>query len=171
MILFLIPDRCNFVIKKLLLVLAFTSSQLFADISGKVTKVMDGDTIIVTDDAGISHKIRLLGIDAPESKQVFGDEATAYLSKKLLNKILRVAGSDKDRYGRLLGKLIYNSEDINLDLVAQGMAWHYKKYQNTQALKDQFLYSNAEIHASENKLGVWQESNPIPPWEWRRDNK
>ena len=160
-------------IKKIPLIIVFIliSTQIFADITGHVSKVIDADTVIVVDISRVSHKVRLLGIDAPERRQYFGEDATQYLTAKVLNKNLTVIGSKKDRYNRLLGKLIHEGKDVNLDLVSSGMAWHYKKYQESQELKDKFLYSNAEIFARKNKLGPWSAPSPIPPWDWRRNNK
>ena len=147
------------------------SPQIFADVNGVISRVIDADTVVLKSDQGINYKIRLLGIDAPEINQVYGKEATIYLSNKVLGKNLRVLGENKDRYHRLLGKLILNDNDINLDLVKNGMAWHYKFYKKSQEKKDQLLYSNAEIYAKVNNLGLWAKKMPMPPWQWRKKNK
>jgi len=151
--------------------LIFFSSQVLADIEGKISKVVDADTVVIESDQGVKYKVRLLGIDAPEIKQVYGKEATKYLSNLILGKTILVIGSDKDRYKRLLGKLVLDGYDINLNLVKNGMAWHYKRYKSSQDKKDQFLYSNAEKYAKVNKLGLWSKSSPISPWYWRENNK
>ena len=147
------------------------SPQIFADVNGVISRIIDADTVVLKSDQGINYKIRLLGIDAPEINQVYGKEATIYLSNKVLGKNLRVLGENKDRYHRLLGKLILNDNDINLDLVKNGMAWHYKFYKKSQGKKDQLLYSNAEIYAKVNNLGLWAKKMPMPPWQWRKKNK
>ena len=147
------------------------SPQIFADLNGVISRVIDADTVVIKSDQGINYKIRLLGIDAPEINQVYGKEATRYLSNKVLGKNLKVLGENKDRYHRLLGKLILNGNDINLDLVKNGMAWHYKFYKKSQEKKDQLLYSNAEIYAKVNNLGLWAKKMPMPPWQWRKKNK
>tara|TARA_B110000037_G_scaffold213385_1_gene267811 strand:+ start:195 stop:650 length:456 start_codon:yes stop_codon:yes gene_type:complete len=151
--------------------LVLFSPQIFADVNGVISRVIDADTVVLKSDQGINYKIRLLGIDAPEINQVYGKEATIYLSNKVLGKNLRVLGENKDRYHRLLGKLILNDNDINLDLVKNGMAWHYKFYKKSQEKKDQLLYSNAEIYAKVNNLGLWAKKMPMPPWQWRKKNK
>ena len=153
------------------LFLIFFSSQIFADIEGVISRVIDGDTVVIKSDQGINYKVRLIGIDAPEIKQGYGEEATKYLSNLILGKSLVIIGSNKDRYKRLLGKLVLDNLDINLLLIEKGMAWHYKRYQSSQEKKDQFLYSNAEKYAKVNKLGLWSKSRPIPPWEWRKNKK
>ena len=147
------------------------SPQIFADLNGVISRVIDADTVVIKSDQGINYKVRLLGIDAPEINQVYGKEATRYLSNKVLGKNLKVLGKNKDRYHRLLGKLILNGNDINLDLVKNGMAWHYKFYKKSQEKKDQLLYSNAEIYAKVNNLGLWAKKMPMPPWQWRKKNK
>lgn len=147
------------------------SPQIFADVNGVISRIIDADTVVLKSDQGINYKIRLLGIDAPEINQVYGKEATRYLSNKVLGKNLKVLGKNKDRYHRLLGKLILNGNDINLDLVKNGMAWHYKFYKKSQEKKDQLLYSNAEIYAKVNNLGLWAKKMPMPPWQWRKKNK
>ena len=156
---------------KYLFFLILFSLQVFADLSGVISRVIDADTVILKSDQGINYKVRLLGIDAPEINQVYGKEASRYLSSKVLGKNLTVLGKNKDRYQRLLGKLILDGNDINLNLVKNGMAWHYKFYKKSQEKKDQLLYSNAEKYAKVNELGLWAEKMPVPPWQWRKKNK
>tara|TARA_B110000967_G_C18845155_1_gene541553 strand:- start:1048 stop:1536 length:489 start_codon:yes stop_codon:yes gene_type:complete len=159
------------ILNKVLFSFLFISSHTFADIEGVISRVVDADTVVVESKKGIKYKVRLLGIDAPEIKQAYGKESTSYLSNLVLGKSLAVVGSKKDRYHRLLGKLIFEGNDINLNLVKNGMAWHYKLYKSSQDKKDRFLYSNAEKYAKVNKLGLWSNSFPISPWSWRKKNK
>ena len=154
-----------------LFLLVFFSTQVFADIEGVITRVIDADTVIIKNIKGHKYKVRLLGIDAPETKQYFGKEAKNYLSNLVLGKALVVIGSNKDRYKRLLGKLVLDGEDINLKLVNDGMAWHYKRFKSSQNKKDQILYSNAEKYAKVNMLGLWAKELQIAPWQWRKNNK
>ncbi len=74
----------------------------------------------------------------------------------------------RDRYGRILGKVWINGVDACLEQVKAGLAWHYKKYQHEQSLEDQRLYADAENKARDERLGLWRENNPNPPWEYRR---
>jgi endonuclease YncB( thermonuclease family) len=97
--------------------------------SGKVVGVSDGDTITVLDDQKRQRKIRLDGIDAPESSQDFGARAKQSLSDLVFGRIVTVASSKWDRYGRVLGKLMLSDmRDINLEQVERGMAWFYRQY-------------------------------------------
>ena len=68
----------------------------------------------------------------------------------------------------ILGKVLLDGEDMNLEQIKAGLAWHYKKYQNEQTPTDRKLYSKAEIKAREAKRGLWHDPEPVPPWEYRK---
>ena len=89
----------------------------------KVVKVVDGDTVYVLDQARDRHKIRLGGIDAPEKKQAFGRRSTKNLAEYVAGKYIDVEYSKRDRYKRIIGKLLLNNQDINLQQVKDGYAW------------------------------------------------
>ena len=74
----------------------------------------------------------------------------------------------RDRYERILGKVLLSGEDMNLEQIRAGLAWHYKKYQNEQSSSERELYSQAEIEAREAKRGLWYDPEPVPPWEYRQ---
>ena len=76
--------------------------------------------------------------------------------------------SKYDRYQRVLGKVLVNGEDVNLEQVEAGMAWHYKKYQGEQSPSDRVKYSDAEREARRRKVGLWSDPNAIPPWDYPR---
>jgi len=140
-------------------------------LQGRVVAIADGDTVTVLDNTNTQWKIRLMGIDAPERKQAFGSKSKKSLSALLFNKQVTVEYSKKDKYGRTVGKIIVNGVDANLEQVKAGMAWHYKKYQNEQSVEDRFMYADAEIMARSKKLGLWFDAEPIPPWDWRKQQK
>jgi endonuclease YncB( thermonuclease family) len=73
----------------------------------------------------------------------------------------------RDRYGRIVGKVLVGGEDACLEQISAGYAWHYTKYQNEQTETDRQLYSETEIEARKAKLGLWQDPHAIPPWEYR----
>ncbi len=73
----------------------------------------------------------------------------------------------RDRYGRIVGKVLLDGID-DLEQIKAGFAWHYKKYQHEQSAGDQSLYADAENQARDERLGLWRENNPNPPWEHRR---
>jgi endonuclease YncB( thermonuclease family) len=137
-------------------------------IDGRVVGVADGDTITVLDGANTQHKIRLSGIDAPEKKQAYGNRSKQSLSDLVFNKTVQVETTKKDRYGREIGKILVNGVDANLEQVKRGFAWHYKAYQREQSAIDRQLYDLAESEARGVKLGLWADTEPVPPWEFRK---
>jgi endonuclease YncB( thermonuclease family) len=133
----------------------------------KVVKVTDGDTVHMLDRTKERHKIRLGGIDAPESSQDYGRQSRLNLSKLIAGKAVTVEYSKRDRYGRIIGKIIKDDQDINLQQIKDGYAWHYKYYQNEQSESDRNAYDQAEREARAVKKGLWK-AKAIPPWEYRR---
>lgn len=131
---------------------------LFA-FSAKVIKISDGDTITILQDKQ-QIKVRLFGIDAPEKKQDYGQKSKQFLASLVAGQVVEVEPKGKDRYKRTLGIIHYKGQDINAQMVLNGYAWAYVKYSR--------IYVDQEKTARENKLGLWQSSNPTPPWEWRK---
>ena len=115
----------------------------------------------------VQHKVRLTGIDAPEKKQPFGNRSKQSLSDMVFNKTVIVETHKRDRYGRELGKVLIGGMDVNLEQIQRGMAWHYKAYQRDQSADDRQIYANAENAAKAINRGLWSESKPTPPWQWR----
>ncbi len=137
-------------------------------LTGKVVKITDGDTRYVLDANNEQHKIRLAGIDAPERKQAYGLASRKHLASIVTGQQVTIEYQKRDRYGRIVGKVLLDGIDVCLEQVKAGFAWHYKKYQHEQSAEDQRLYSVAEANARDARLGLWRENNPIPPWEYRR---
>lgn len=140
-------------------------------LKAKVIKVTDGDTVNVLDADKKTHKIRLAGIDAPERRQAYGQAAKKFLANLINQKTVCVEWHKQDRYGRLVGVIKYQGRDINLEIMKAGYAWHYKKYQREQKPVDRALYSNAEIQAHSDVIGLWSEPNPINPSDWRKGTR
>ncbi len=149
-----------------LLTLALTANA--ETITGRVVGVADGDTITVLDANKVQHKIRLSGIDAPEKKQPFGNRSKESLSALAFDKTVSVETSKRDRYGRQIGKVLVNGQDVNLMQVERGMAWFYRQYQREQSPNDRRLYEAAEDTARADKRGLWRDADPVPPWGFRR---
>ena len=136
-------------------------------IFGRVIGVSDGDTITVLDADKTEHKIRLMGIDAPEIKQDFGAASKQALSNYIYQKEVTVEYKKKDRYQRIVGKVILDKRDICLAMISDGMAWHYKDYEKEQSKTDRELYSQAEVKAQNEKIGLWQSAHNVKPSEFR----
>ncbi len=139
-----------------------------AELSGTVVGVHDGDTVTVLDAGKIQHKIRLAGIDAPELNQPFGRVSRQHLADQVAGRIVVIEWTKRDKYQRLVGKVLLNGRDINITQIEAGLAWHYKKYASEQNPEDRQHYAHVEELASASRLGLWQDSDPVPPWEYRK---
>jgi endonuclease YncB( thermonuclease family) len=140
----------------------------FADLmTGEVVSVADGDTITVLSE-GVHHKIRLSGIDAPEKSQAFGNLSKQSLVEMVFRKTVTVDYNKRDKYNRIIGKVLFENQDINLEQIKRGLAWHYKKYENEQQVTDRSIYSNEEYLAQRDNRGLCLDNNPIPPWQFRK---
>jgi endonuclease YncB( thermonuclease family) len=131
----------------------------------RVVGVHDGDTITGLDGSKTQFKIRLDAIDAPELGQPFGQASKKALSEKVFGKDVVVIAKTTDRYGRTVGHILIDGRDVNLEMLEEGMAWHYKKYDKNKRLGE------AEESARAAKKGLWQDRDPVPPWDWRKDRK
>ena len=137
-------------------------------VEGRVVGVSDGDTITVLDDAKTQHKIRFAGIDAPEKGQAFGERSKQSLSALVFQKRVEARCHKKDRYGREVCAVFVSLRDVGLEQIRAGMAWHYKEYQHEQPTQDRLIYAQEEENARASRVGLWKDSKPVAPWEWRR---
>lgn len=133
---------------------------------GKVIQVTDGDTLVIFVDR-MQVKVRLSGIDAPERGQPFGNRSRRHLSDVVSGQSVEVRSEKKDRYGRVVGKIMHSGRDINLEQVRAGMAWWYEYYKEDQSKPDQAAYREAEDLARRENIGLWSQPNPINPTDWR----
>jgi endonuclease YncB( thermonuclease family) len=154
----------------LIIALSFASVVNSAVLVGQVVGVTDGDTITLLDATHTQYKVRLSGIDAPEKKQAFGQSSKKSLSDLVYLKVVSVEYSKQDRYGRIVGKVLLNDVDVNLEQVKRGMAWFYKKYQNEQPLQDRLDYLHAQETAEAERVGLWVDSEVVAPWDFRKQN-
>jgi len=152
-----------------ILICTFAFHSALADtLTGRVVSITDGDTLVVLDETKSENKIRLQGIDAPERGQAFGTKSKEHLSDLVAGQFVVVEYQKRDRYQRILGKVLLDGDDMNLEQVTSGMAWHYKKYQSEQSSADRIRYSDAELEARRQKLGLWHDPDPVSPWEFRQ---
>mgnify|MGYP000383141733 CR=1 FL=1 len=151
-----------------LLIFSVCTASASKILQGKVVSVADGDTITVLDAEKNQHKIRLQGIDAPEKAQAFGAKSKQALYEMVHGKTVQVSFEKSDKYGRILGKVLLDGQDICHQQIKAGLAWHYKKYQNQQPLADREAYSASETAAKNEKLGLWSDPRPVAPWDFRK---
>lgn len=132
-------------------------------LSGRVSKVADGDTITLVDAQRKKYKVRLFGIDSPESDQPYYNAAKDALSKLVNGKSVGVEVKDTDKYGRIVGTVFLDGRNVNLEMVKLGYAWWYEYYAPLNGdLRE------AQQHARAYKSGLWADSKPTAPWDWRR---
>jgi micrococcal nuclease len=136
------------------------------DFTGKVVGVHDGDTITVLWDR-TPVKIRLFGIDCPETGQDFGSRAKGITSELAFGKVATVHPRRKDRYGRTVADVVLpDGRSLNHELVRRGLAWWYQKYAPNDA-----SLARLEAQARVARIGLWSQPDPTPPWDWRRNGK
>jgi micrococcal nuclease len=146
----------------LLAVPAFAAQTL----EGKVIKISDGDTITILTDEKRQVKVRLYGVDCPESKQAYGTRARQSTSGHVFGKRVRVEVADTDRYGRTVGIVIDpDGAVLNRELLAEGMAWLYTAYCKAPVCGE---WKREEEAARQKKGGLWADASPTPPWEYRK---
>jgi len=134
---------------------------------GKVVRVVDGDTIIVTHH-GKRVRVRLYGIDTPESTQWYGQNAKQFTSSQVLGKKVSIEPLAIDRYGRTVALVSVGNLVVNELLVQHGYAWVYGRY-----CKKPFRskWKRLEKRARREKRGLWMNPNVIPPWRYRHQKK
>ena len=138
----------------------FLSARL---LTGRVVKIADGDTFTLLVNGNEQVKVRLDGIDAPEKGQPFGKRAKEYLSSMIWGVPVMVDVKTTDRYGRSIGKVSTKKiKDVCLEMIKAGLAWQYRDYNKDKS------YSAAENLARKNKIGLWQDNNPIRPQDFRK---
>ena len=148
-------------------VLFFSLHVVAEVVSGTVVAVHDGDTISLKTQSE-EKKIRLASIDAPELNQPFGIESRDMLRALVLGKQVQVDYSKRDKYSRLVGKVLLNSDDINLKQVQLGAAWVHREYLKEMPLQERALYLEAEAQSKDSAAGLWRDGEVVAPWIWRK---
>lgn len=133
---------------------------------GKVVRVMDGDTIMVLSKEGTFSRIRLYGVDAPESAQKGGAEAARFTQSAAFFKEVDIVVLDRDQYGRDVALVrLPDGKLLNEELIRSGNAWVYRSYCTEPVC---LIWLALEQDARKQRLGLWKEKFPTPPWRWRR---
>jgi endonuclease YncB( thermonuclease family) len=137
-------------------------------IKGTVVHISDGDTFIIENDGGERTTVRIHAIDAPELSQAFGKESREALRALIANQTVEIRKQKSDQYRRIVGDVFSDGKDIGLEQIKNGFAWHYKQFQKEQSLENRKFYTDAEDQAKSSGLGLWQDAQPMPPWDYRR---
>ena len=160
--------------------LLFAAPAPAAELFGTVVAVADGDTVTLLDNAHRRHHVRLSAIDAPERKQAYGDRAKRHLASLVFGKTVLVSWAKRDRYRRIVGRVLAGecmqshcsyTIDVGLEQIKAGLAWHYKHYAREQPLAERTRYAAIELSARERREGLWEDTEPVPPWEFRHDRR
>lgn len=130
-----------------------------------VVAILDGDTIIALSSSHQQTRCRLYGIDAPEKSQPYGNRSKQSLSDLIYRKQVDVEAMGSDKYGRTICRISVGGYDINRAQIERGMAWAYRRYTTDPT------YLAAERSARAAARGLWQDKEPVPPWEYRRDSR
>jgi micrococcal nuclease len=130
--------------------------------AAEIAYFYDGDTVKIND-AGYEYKLRITDIDAPERNQTYGKKSRRALMDFCAETDIYVAISGTDKYGRKLGKLLCNQQDVSKHMVKNGHAWFNKRYSMDYSL------ALLQDEARKNKIGLWQSQQPIQPWVWRKN--
>lgn len=140
-----------------------TGDEPVVSISGKVIRVLDGDTVkLMEKGTGQEYTIRLYGIDAPEKKQAYGRQAMVYLHELIDDKPVKVIIKDKDKYGRYVAVINKDGIDVNAEMLRAGYAWHYSKYDGS------FEYAELMRKAMATRKGLWLDDEPVMPEKFRK---
>jgi endonuclease YncB( thermonuclease family) len=144
-------------------------------VTGTVTKVSDGDTIHLTTPEQTKLRVRLYGIDAPETPKInnrtgrvnkpgqpYGDEAWKALESKIMGKQVRLDILDIDKYRRMVGIIWLGERNINLEMIKEGYAEAYVEYLKAP-YRSKFI--DAEQEARSANKGIWS----LPEYERPRD--
>ncbi|MBR1565871.1 MAG: thermonuclease family protein [Oscillospiraceae bacterium] len=142
-----------------------------SEFDGRVMRVVDGDTVEVMRENGETLSVHLAGVDAPEPKQEYGQEAAAALSGMLAGRRVRVRVLAVDRYKRPIVLLDLNGEDVAESLVRSGSAWVYRKYLSSLPETLRSRYIAAENEAKSLQAGLWANPDSMPPWAWRHRSR
>ena len=145
-------------------VLISTIAQADDEVNGKVTAVLDGNTIQISCFCETSdvRKVSLVGIDSPELGQEFGEDARKFLEKMILGKDVIVQFQGKDRFGNYLAVVkIKGKVDPRIELLKNGFAWTSEK--NPAEELERY-----RLEAQRKRKGLWKQENPVPPWTYRR---
>lgn len=151
--------------------------------AGLVIRIVDGDTITVQDYSNQTHDIRLTGIDAPEKYQAFGGHSQQNLGNLVNGRDVSVEWKTRDREGRIIGKVMVappdsacrhqrecpKTVDAGLEQIKAGQAWWYRNDAKDQTAEDRSSYAQAELFAKLHRYGLWADTNPMPPWEFRHE--
>jgi micrococcal nuclease len=148
-----------------LTLLASNAEAQASSIFGRVIEVNSGDVITIFN-LNRPVRVKLLGVDAPEMDQAFGDVAKKHLSDLVYDKsvLVEYSGITADR--SLSGRVLLNNTDVGAQMIRDGAAWFDFNNQSRLSTTDREIYRQSEEAARSERRGLWQAENPVAPWEF-----
>ncbi len=148
-------------------------------VGARVVHVADGDSFEARLSDGRRSGVRIGGIDAPESRQPWADRSRRHLRELIEAQPIWLDVGKTDRYGRIVAQVFvaspqdpgHASVDVGHAQIASGLAWYYRRYGDELPATWRSRYDAAERDAQRRRIGLWQEDDPMPPWEWRQQKR
>lgn len=140
-------------------------------IEGVVEHVHDGDSFRLRTADGRRFGVRIAGIDAPERTQPFANVSRRALRDAIERREVRLEAVKVDPYGRLVGRVFVGGRDIGLELLDEGLAWHFARYDTDLAPAERERYARAQADARAQRAGLWQQNDPVAPWLFRKERR
>jgi endonuclease YncB( thermonuclease family) len=160
------------IVASVMLIFGMVAADASQKMQGEIMQVKDGDTVVISPAEGGQFFIcRLYGIDAPETArrgragQPHGEESTRKLKQLVLGQTVDVKLTGRRTHNREVCIIRKNGQDINLEMVRLGYAWAFRRFLEMPHASE---YISAENEARKNKRGLWKDTNPTPPWEFRK---
>lgn len=133
--------------------------------TGVVTHVSDGDTLwVVPEDKNKKVKVRIKGIDAPELCQNWGEKSREALRARVMGQVVQVHSSELDQYGRTLGQVVFQQQDVGEWMVTQGHAWSYRFKEK------EGMYDTQQRTAKSNAVGLYADPKAVRPQWFRKQH-
>lgn len=163
----MMPTRLNLAPLVLAMACSLTPAAVHADtFTGLVVSIVDGDTLVLQ--VGRQHyTLELVAIDAPESVQAWGAQSRTHLSRLAINQPATARCTLLERWDHHLCSIQVNGIDLGQQQLANGMAWWDRQNASTLSADASSAYAHAELMAKLRRLGLWGETNPVPPWQFR----
>jgi len=158
------PLKMSMMVKYLLSVWLLVSFAAADVLTGKVVRVIDGDTVVLLTAGNKQERIRLNDIDAPEKGQPYSEASRIFLSDMIAGKTVRVEYKGRDRYRRILGTIFIGGKNVNEEMVRAGLAWKYQNSRNKRI-------AELEAEAKRKRLNIFSERNTVSPYDYRRGKR
>ncbi len=158
----------HFALAALLFYALSAPAQIYENV--QVVKISDGDTITARTADGEQLRVRIAGIDAPESQQIYGAQSRLYLVSLLKDADPKLDCYKKDRYRRHICRVFVSGKDVGLEQVKAGAAWWYREYAKEQTREERQRYESAEKTAIREKVGLWAKE-AVEPSQWRAQKR